>query len=1157
MRARFAALLALATLAACDGDEAPGGSDRSASLEQALCAGLPAVPAAAAIHGAALDVAHADAWSGQSRAARAAIPGGVSWFRLEGDWTDALGGGALVPHAPAGFAPNAFVDTGNQGYTGIASGSGAVAAKITSVPTTNGVTLAGWVRVPSTGEGVLFGFGDLGAASPKLLVSASSGVLAVSLGASGKGAVLRFPGSGDRCWRHVTVVVPANVAASGAVQVFVDGAPVVPGATSTGTPVVPTAQLFGGAFRIGEFAGTSPTAMGVDDVRVFSRALTTAEVSLLAGPTGSGPRCSFDTATPWTPGTRCTPSPTATPAVDLAVRVLSDDTVAVVQDPTDWTRARFADECGAFLAGLNAHKTDHPELSLSGQYTYAATDTLVAHRPAFLVATQVADHLLFGGCSVTAGKPTWQSVWPEALSELRVPLLHTTGDFITNEARLAYVAYAKLPFKLQVGGSYSVRDAWGNTASFTYDAATVSWAIATNQVGYTADAPAKYAYVGAWLGAGGELDVTRFAGKPFTVVDVATGTTAFTGVASTALADRSWNGAPLQGSHVLRLDFSSLKASGNYRIHVDGLGSSRPFVIAQAALGEPFYVHARGLYHARCGTLDPAYTPWSRGDAHQTTRVAAFPPDDDDYRDHSGSGWGFRDASGAYASHSIFQAVAATATQTVAGGVHGGWHDAGDFDRNPWHLDAVEDLALTYLLFPANFTDGQLHLPESGNGIPDILDEAIWGIDVFRRTQGADGRVSTRIETTSHPLIWDPGVDTQQYYVSLGTRSSSLRYAAAAAIVSRALAHAGATAAAATWLASAKQAYAFGTGSVRQTVSFTVSGATHTWTEAPTPNTSFRMRAAVALSLATGDATYHADLAALSAPFQSEVASYQDAGSPLRMADVALAPATALPAGWTTTASTAVLSAAGNWRAWQATDPYQKLWYQPTDAHFGQLGWGHDGYMPIRHLVAAYRVSGDATYRRAALLAVDWMLGNNPQGRSQTTGLGAVPPMVVLHLPSMIDAIDEPVPGLTPFGYVEGVLPAIDASRVYGLFETADHGRSFNGAWFGQLPAPLAAPQQSQGQILAVLGTRWPLWHRATWLEQTNAPTTELTVYETIAPAAAVAGALMGTGYMPSSALITRAPRSAAAVRDAMWALPLGIRPGYRALADCPRREAA
>ena len=49
---------------------------------------------------------------------------------------------------------------------------------------------------------------------------------------------------------------------------------------------------------------------------------------------------------------------------------------------------------------------------------------------------------------------------------------------------------------------------------------------------------------------------------------------------------------------------------------------------------------------------------------------------------------------------------------------------------------------------PARFTDGQLNLPESGNGIPDLLDEAAVQVDFFRKTQTPDG--GHKIGTFTH-----------------------------------------------------------------------------------------------------------------------------------------------------------------------------------------------------------------------------------------------------------------------------------------------------------------------------------------------------------------------------------------------------------------------
>ena len=111
----------------------------------------------------------------------------------------------------------------------------------------------------------------------------------------------------------------------------------------------------------------------------------------------------------------------------------------------------------------------------------------------------------------------------------------------------------------------------------------------------------------------------------------------------------------------------------------------------------------------------------------------------------------------------MLQDLVVAATNEALPNVTGGWHDAGDFDRRSFHLRAVEDLVVTYLFNPTAFTDGQLNLPESGNGRPDLLDEAVFGLEVWRQAQQPDGGVGVWIEATSHPQIMDPGLDTQPY----------------------------------------------------------------------------------------------------------------------------------------------------------------------------------------------------------------------------------------------------------------------------------------------------------------------------------------------------------------------------------------------------------
>jgi endoglucanase len=73
--------------------------------------------------------------------------------------------------------------------------------------------------------------------------------------------------------------------------------------------------------------------------------------------------------------------------------------------------------------------------------------------------------------------------------------------------------------------------------------------------------------------------------------------------------------------------------------------------------------------------------------------------------------------------------------------LHGGWYDAGDYNRyTQWTADYVVGLLRAYDGASRAFGD-DTNIPESGNGVPDILDETKWGIDWLIRMQQPDGSV--------------------------------------------------------------------------------------------------------------------------------------------------------------------------------------------------------------------------------------------------------------------------------------------------------------------------------------------------------------------------------------------------------------------------------
>jgi endoglucanase len=103
--------------------------------------------------------------------------------------------------------------------------------------------------------------------------------------------------------------------------------------------------------------------------------------------------------------------------------------------------------------------------------------------------------------------------------------------------------------------------------------------------------------------------------------------------------------------------------------------------------------------------------------------------------------------------------------------VSGGWYDAGDYNKyTNWTSGYVMQMMLAYLEKPEAWADNY-NLPESGNGIPDLLDEAKWGLDHLLRMQQKDGSVIS-IASLSHASP-PSGATGPTYYGGINTTSAN------------------------------------------------------------------------------------------------------------------------------------------------------------------------------------------------------------------------------------------------------------------------------------------------------------------------------------------------------------------------------------------------
>lgn len=118
--------------------------------------------------------------------------------------------------------------------------------------------------------------------------------------------------------------------------------------------------------------------------------------------------------------------------------------------------------------------------------------------------------------------------------------------------------------------------------------------------------------------------------------------------------------------------------------------------------------------------------------------------------------------------------------------IRGGWHDAGDYGKyvSPGAV-TVAHLLYAHLLFAEGCSD-DLNIPETGNGIPDILNEARYELEWILKMQREDGAFCHKI-TKDHfaPFIM-PEDDTDPEYIVPPSHTATADAVAVLALASRA-----------------------------------------------------------------------------------------------------------------------------------------------------------------------------------------------------------------------------------------------------------------------------------------------------------------------------------------------------------------------------------
>ncbi len=104
----------------------------------------------------------------------------------------------------------------------------------------------------------------------------------------------------------------------------------------------------------------------------------------------------------------------------------------------------------------------------------------------------------------------------------------------------------------------------------------------------------------------------------------------------------------------------------------------------------------------------------------------------------------------------------------------GGWFDAGDYNKYVTFAQAPVHMLLTaYEQNPDAFTD-DFNIPESGNGLPDLIDELLWEFDWLKKMQVEDGGVIIKVGNIDYNSVSPPSEDERPRYYAPVCSSSSI-----------------------------------------------------------------------------------------------------------------------------------------------------------------------------------------------------------------------------------------------------------------------------------------------------------------------------------------------------------------------------------------------